>query len=229
MGQDENLNRECRRHVKQNATDLTYQQIKQKILAGEYAPAQRLIETSLAEDLGRGRHNVRAALDRLHTEGLVQIEPNRGATVKSLDLAEVLDILIAREALEAEVAYLAAERIEANQIQRLAACLDVMQEALREGGYDRYSATNKIFHQIIYEASGNQTMLQLVTSLRQRLARLQIRIILIPGRTEQTIAEHEAIFQALQAHDASAAKRAARAHLRSLRAAIQKAWQLIQL
>jgi DNA-binding GntR family transcriptional regulator len=215
--------------VKQNATDLTYQQIKQKILAGEYAPAQRLIETSLAEDLGRGRHNVRAALDRLHTEGLVQIEPNRGATVKSLDLAEVLDILIAREALEAEVAYLAAERIEANQIQRLAACLDVMQEALREGGYDRYSATNKIFHQIIYEASGNQTMLQLVTSLRQRLARLHIRIILIPGRTEQTIAEHEAIFQALQAHDASAAKRAARAHLRSLRAAIQKAWQLIQL
>jgi DNA-binding GntR family transcriptional regulator len=229
MGQDENLNRECRRHVKQNATDLTYQQIKQKILAGEYAPAQRLIETSLAEDLGRGRHNVRAALDRLHTEGLVQIEPNRGATVKSLDLAEVLDILIAREALEAEVAYLAAERIEANQIQRLEACLDAMREALREAEYDRYSATNKIFHQIIYEASGNQTMLQLVTSLRQRLARLQIRIILIPGRTEQTIAEHEAILQALQAHDASAAKRAARAHLRSLRAAIQKAWQLIQL
>jgi DNA-binding GntR family transcriptional regulator len=61
------------------------------------------------------------------------------------------------------------------------------------------------------------------------LARLQIRIILIPGRTEQTIAEHEAILQALQARDASAAKRAARAHLRSLRAAIQKAWQLIQL
>jgi DNA-binding GntR family transcriptional regulator len=229
MGQDENLNRECRRHVKQNATDLTYQQIKQKILAGEYAPAQRLIETSLAEDLGRGRHNVRAALDRLHTEGLVQIEPNRGATVKSLDLAEVLDILIAREALEAEVAYLAAERIEANQIQRLEACLDAMREALREAEYDRYSATNKIFHQIIYEASCNRTMLQLVTSLRQRLARLQIRIILIPGRTEQTIAEHEAILQALQARDASAAKRAARAHLRSLRAAIQKAWQLIQL
>jgi DNA-binding GntR family transcriptional regulator len=168
-------------------------------------------------------------LDRLHTEGLVQIEPNRGATVKSLDLAEVLDILIAREALEAEVAYLAAERIEANQIQRLEACLNAMREALREAEYDRYSATNKIFHQIIYEASGNQTMLQLGTSLRQRLARLQIRIILIPGRTEQTIAEHEAIFQALQAHDASAAKRAARAHLRSLRAAIQKAWQLIQL
>lgn len=228
MARNENLNKERRRNVKRNVTDLAYQQIKQKILDGGYAPAQRLIETSLAEDLGVGRHNVRAALDRLQADGLIEIEPNRGATVKSFDLSEVLDILIAREALEAEVTYLAAGRIEATQIQRLEACLEIMRDALGQGDYDRYSATNKTFHQIIYEASGNQTMPQLITSLRQRLARLQIRVILVPGRTEQSLAEHEAIYQALQAHDAFAAKDAARAHLKSLRVNIQKAWQLIQ-
>ncbi|MCB0167586.1 MAG: GntR family transcriptional regulator [Anaerolineae bacterium] len=228
MARNENLNSEHRLDVKRNLTDLTYQQIKQRILNGEYAPAQRLIETSLAEDLGVGRHNVRTALDRLQADGLVQIEPNRGATVKSFELSEVLDILMAREALEAEVTYLAAGRIEAAQIQHLAECLDIMRDALRQGDYDRYSAINKAFHQIIYAASGNQTMPELIVLLRQRLARLQIRTILVPGRTEQSLAEHEAIYQALQAHDASAAKDAARAHLKSLRVNIQKAWQLIQ-
>lgn len=206
-----------------------YYQIKQKILDGEYAPSQRLIETSLAQDLGVGRHKVRAALERLHADGLVQIEPNRGATVKSLELSEVLDILIAREALEAGVAYLAAERIEANQIQQLEECLNTMRGALDEGDYDLYSATNKRFHQIIYEASGNQTMPELISSLRQRLARLQLRAILIPGRIEKSLLEHEATLQALRAQDAAAAERAARAHMSGLRMAIQKAWQLIRV
>jgi DNA-binding GntR family transcriptional regulator len=206
-----------------------YEQIKQKIIAGEYAPSQRLVETNLAQDLGVGRYKVRAALDRLHSEGLVQIEPNRGATVKSLELTEVLDILTAREALEAGVTYLAAVRIGANQIQQLEECLEIMRKALREGEYDRYSATNKRFHQVIYEASGNETLPELIISLQQRLVRLQLRAILIPGRPEKSLAEHEAIFQALQAHDADAAERAARAHQSSLRTAIQKAWQLIRL
>jgi DNA-binding GntR family transcriptional regulator len=205
-----------------------YHQIKQKILDGEYAPSQRLIETSLAQELGVGRHKIRAALDHLQADGLVQIEPNRGATVKSLELAEVLDILVAREALEGGVAYLAAERVEANQIQQLAECLEIMRKALDEGAYDLYSATNKSFHQIIYDASGNQTMPQLIDSLRQRLARLQLRSILIPGRAKQSLAEHNAILQAMQTQDAPAAERAARAHLSGLRKAIEKAWQLVR-
>lgn len=176
-----------------------------------------------------GRHKVRAALDRLHSDGLVQIEPNRGATVKSLDLVDVLDILIAREALEAGVAYLAAARIEASQLQQLEECLDIMRAALREGEYDRYSATNRRFHQVIYEASGNKTLPELIISLQQRLVRLQLRAILIPGRSEKSLAEHEAISQALQAQAAAAAEHAARAHLSSLRMAIQKACQLIRL
>lgn len=209
--------------------DPAYEQIKQKILDGEYAPAQRLIETNLSQELGVSRHKVRAALDRLHSDGLVHIEPNRGATVMSLELSEVLDILMAREVLEAGVAYLAAEQIKARHIDRLEECLDAMREALNMGEYEQYSATNRLFHQVIYEASGNETMPQLINTLQQRLARLQIRTILIPGRTEQSIGEHEAIFQALQAHDASATDRAARAHMRSLRAAIDKAWQLVRV
>jgi DNA-binding GntR family transcriptional regulator len=215
--------------MSKNVDDSAYEQIKQKILDGQYAPAQRLIETNLSQELGVSRHKVRAALDRLHLDGLIHIEPNRGATVMSLELPEVLDILRAREVLEAGVTHLAAEQIEASQIDRLEECLHTMREALNIGEYEQYSATNKLFHQIIYEASGNETMPQLINGLRQRLARLQLRSILIPGRTEQSIGEHEAIFQALQTHDAMAADQAARAHMRGLRVAIDRAWQLVRL
>ncbi len=215
--------------MKKNAADLAYEQIKQKILDGEYAPSQRLVETNLAQELGLGRHNVRSALDRLHKDGLVHIEPNRGATVKSVELEEVLDILMAREILEGGVAFLAAERINADQVKQLEDCLNIMKGALQNGEYELYSSKNKVFHQIFYEASGNQTMPQLINLLRQRLARLQMRTILIPGRTDQSIGEHEAIFQALQAQDCPAADQAARAHMSNLRITIQKNWQLIRL
>ena len=215
--------------MNKNVDDPAYEQIKQKILDGEYTPAQRLIETNLAQDLGVSRHKVRAALDRLHLDGLVHIEPNRGATVRSLELPDVLDILRAREVLEAGVASLAAKQITAAQIDQLEDCLNTMREALNTGEYEQYSTTNKIFHQIIYEASGNETMPQLINVLRQRLARLQFRTILIPGRTEKSIQEHEALFLALQARDAASADQAARAHMIGLRGAIEKAWQLVRL
>ncbi|MCA9960745.1 MAG: GntR family transcriptional regulator, partial [Anaerolineales bacterium] len=93
--------------INKNVDDPAYEQIKQKIIDGEYAPTQRLVEANLSQELGVSRHKVRAALERLHLDGLVHIEPNRGATVMSLELPEVLDILMAREVLEGGVAYLA--------------------------------------------------------------------------------------------------------------------------
>jgi DNA-binding GntR family transcriptional regulator len=206
-----------------------YHQIKQKILDGEYAPAQRLVETSLAEDLGVSRHKIRAALNRLQADDLVEIEPNRGATVKSLELSEVVDIFMAREALEAGVAHLAAERIAAKQIEELAVCLETMRVALETEDFEGYSATNKIFHQIIYQASGNQTLPQLINLLRERLVRFQLRSILIPGRREKSWAEHEAIFEALQKGNALTAEQAARAHVSGIRKAIEQAWKLVGL
>ena len=214
--------------MKKNAADIAYQQIKQKIMNGEYVPAQRLIESTLAEELDVGRHHVRSALDRLQSDGLVHIEPNRGASVKSLDLDEVIDILTARGFLEAGVAQLAADHISADQIGQLEFCIKEMRTALDNGDYDLYSATNKRFHHTIYESSGNETMPQMINSLRQRLARLQFRTILIPGRTERSLKEHEAICRALQSRDATAAAHAASQHIHCLKTAIEQSWQLVR-
>src|SRR5690606_26223759 len=73
-----------------------------------------------------------------------------------------------------------------------------------------------MFHQKVYEASGSRTIPDLIKTLRLRLARLQLRTILIPGRSEGSLAEHVAIYEALRARDADAAAAAARGHVASL-------------
>src|SRR5690606_20313746 len=61
-----------------SSADEAYERLKRGILDGEYLPSQRLVESKLADALGVSRHNVRVALDRLHSDGLVVLEPNRG-------------------------------------------------------------------------------------------------------------------------------------------------------
>jgi len=206
-----------------------YEAIRQRIVDGEYYPSQRLVEAQLAQSLGFSRHNVRTALDRLHTDGLVRIAPNRGATVATLSLEEALDILRAREALEAEAARMAAQRISDEQIAELGDYVETMRQALASSKWDEYSTTNVMFHQKVYEASGSRTIPDLIKTLRLRLARLQLRTILIPGRSEGSLAEHVAIYEALRARDADAAAAAARGHVASLSRAVESAWSLVRL
>jgi len=203
--------------------------VRQKIIDGEFYPSQRLIEAQLSQSLGFSRHNVRTALDRLASDGLVRLEPNRGATVATLSLEDALDSLVAREALEVAVTRLATERITDEQLAQMAEFVKAMRQALADEQYDEYSATNVRFHQLIHGAAGNNTMPELIRTLRLRMSRLQLRSILIPGRSEKSIAEHEAIYEALKKRDADAAGAAAGEHLRSLRSAITKAWNLVKL
>ncbi|HEX7003644.1 MAG TPA: GntR family transcriptional regulator [Trueperaceae bacterium] len=210
-----------------SATDVAYERIREKIVEGEFRPSQRLVEATLAENLGVSRHNVRVALGRLQSDGLVRIEPNHGATVATLGLEDTLDILVAREALEAEVARLAAERVSAAELEQLEACLRTMKLSLEQSEFENYSKTNRTFHQIIYRASGNGTMPELIALLRLRMARLHVRTILIPGRSDKSLAEHTGILDALREGDADGAEAALRTHMKSLREAIRKAWNLV--
>lgn len=211
-----------------HAPDAAYAGVRDRIVRGEYLPSQRLVEAQVAEDLGVGRHAVRQAFARLQAEGLVTLEPNRGATVAAISLEDALDTLEARAYLEGAAAALAAERIADEELGVLEARLDELRTALRDQAFDRYSETNRRFHAIIYAASRNRSLPQLIEVLKTRLARLHLRTVLIPGRSERSLAEHEAIFAAIAAHDAAAAETAARAHITGLRATVERSWDLVR-
>ncbi|MBO8140799.1 MAG: GntR family transcriptional regulator [Firmicutes bacterium] len=210
-----------------NRIDSVYNKIREGILAGKYAPSQHLVEAQLAQEYGVGRHIVRLALERLDATGLVTIEPNRGAIVARLTLEEAIDILLAREVLEGAAARLAADRISDEALDRLAELIAQMRAALDNRDYDCYTETNVQFHKVIYDACGSRKIPELIASLRARVVRYQFRTALIPGRAEQSLAEHGAIYESLRVRDGRKAEEAMRTHIAMLRQTLQEAWELL--
>jgi DNA-binding GntR family transcriptional regulator len=137
------------------------------ILTGEYGPDERLVEEQLAERLGVNRTPVRQALAMLEAEGLVEVTPNRGATVCSFSVEDVWDIYHLRAALEGHAARRAAGRITPGELARLRDLTEEM-EGLAGRFEDHEEETralvglNQEFHGIIVEASRNKRLHRLI-------------------------------------------------------------------
>lgn len=111
--------------------ETAYQQLKHDILEGIYTPRQRLVETDIAAQLNISRATLRVVLTRLQHEGLVEMQPNRGAhQVRALSVEEAAEILQAREALEGLAASLAAEKVADEQLLVLRDLVAEMEETL---------------------------------------------------------------------------------------------------
>ena len=208
--------------LRPSRSQAAYQQLKADIMRGIYAPNQRLIEADLTRDLMVSRVTARAVLLRLQQEGLVEMEANRGARVRAFTRDEAINILRVREVLEGLAASLAASRGSAEQLAELAHIVEGMEHAIVAGDLLGYSALNGRFHGTIHEAAADDTLARSLAALHFPLVRYRFRTVLSPGRKEVSLAEHRAIFLAIQARDAEAAERAARHHVAQVRAALAK-------
>lgn len=144
------------------------ERLRALILTGAYGPEERLIEEQLAERLGVSRTPVREALAMLEVEGLVEIAPNRGATVCSFSTEDVRDVYDLRAVLEGHAARRAAGRIEATELVRLWELAGEMEGlAGRFEDHDEevrvLVALNQEFHCTIVAASRNRRLGHLIT------------------------------------------------------------------
>jgi DNA-binding GntR family transcriptional regulator len=206
--------------------EATYQQLKRDIMEGIYMPRQRLIETELTQVLGVSRATLRAALIRLQHEGFVEIQPNRGAQVRSFSVEEATRILQVREVLEGLAAALAAERATTAQLAELRDVVAAMEQTLATDDLLGHLPLVGHFHQRIIEAAGNEVIDQFLDMLRAPLIRHQFRVILVPGRKDESLAEHREILTHLERRDAAAAEQAMRRHIAKLRHSLQQASRL---
>jgi DNA-binding GntR family transcriptional regulator len=190
-----------------------YRRLREGIASGQFHPNERLVEASVATQLGVGRTAVRAALVRLDQEGLVTLEPNRGARVRLISDREALEIEEVRATLEAMLTRRAATRATPSDLRELRHVVVEMRLRVEKKDAIGYSDLNARFHQRIWAAADHATASRLVGSLKSQSIRLQYQTILRPGRTERSLHEHEAIFSALKAHDPDAAEAAMLAHL----------------
>jgi len=191
-----------------------YGELRDAIVSGRFQPNQRLVEAELTGLFHAGRTSIRSALTRLHQEGLVTREQNRGARVRLISDREAVEIEQVRIALEKLLARMAGERIDGAALAALDGTAQAMRDRLDQGDAIGYSELNAQFHQRIWEAADHEVAAKLLVSLKSQSIRFQYRTMLRPGRTEESMREHEAILAALRAHDADACEAAMADHLR---------------
>jgi DNA-binding GntR family transcriptional regulator len=185
--------------------------ILERILNGTYRPGERLVETRIAAELGTSQAPVREALRDLELLRFAESEPFRGARVREVSHAEVIEIYPVRAAIEEVAAQEAATRL-GGEVDTLAAELDAMHEAADADDLHALVEHDVAFHRLIVEASGNRVLFETWLSLR-----IEARTIVTALRTGldgHDIAErHRPVLEALRARDPGLAGTALRRHI----------------
>jgi GntR family transcriptional repressor for pyruvate dehydrogenase complex len=211
-----------------------------EIRSGRWQPGDRIpTELELMARFGVSRAPVREAMQSLHLLGIVDVSPRRGATVRALPVASVIDLAILsgamgrersvdavfefRDAMDAAIGELAAANASDAEIEKLRTILVANMSAVARG--DRVEARNidVRFHAAIAEASGNLVFQAVAHAVSGLLVEFRRMTGGIPGAAEASVSEHREIFNALAVHDAVAARRASERHIRNTRARYESA------
>src|ERR1044072_5523479 len=187
--------------------------LRQAIVRGDMAPAQRLGENELAEQFDVTRASIRAALIDLASDGLVERIRNRGSRVRVVSVEEAVAITECRMVLEGLCAAKAAVEAGEEQLTELADLGTAMSKAVADGEPMTYSRLNHELHARIREISGQQVAGELLERLNAQLVRHRFQLALRPGRPQQSLSEHLALIEATGARDPQAAEAAVRTHL----------------
>lgn len=190
--------------------------LREAIVGSVLAPGARLGEQALAKRLGVSRVPLREAFRVLAGEGLVLIQPNRGAVVSERSEGELRELFAVRSLFESEAARLLARSRPQPALDALHAMIVDMKRAVRAGRHDEYAHIAARFHDLTVAACGNGLIGQLYDRIRTNLRRYQMMMADLPGSPAKSIREHETILAAIRSGRAAAAARAAGMHVGEL-------------
>ena len=185
--------------------DVVFQTLRQAILRGELKPGERLMEIHLAQKLGVSRTPVREAIRKLELEGLVLMIPRKGAVVAEITISDLEDVLEVRMALEELAMKHACRRITKEQLDGLEQLAAVFSESLNGDDVGACAQADMLFHDAIYEATGNNRLIQILNNLREQMYRYRMEYLKDRHSHAQLLKEHEEILNALKCHDEKSA------------------------
>lgn len=197
--------------------ELVYEELRNLILSGEIKPGTRMMEIELADSMGVSRTPIREAIRKLEKEGLVTIEPRKGAYVSTISMNDIVNILQIRGTLEGLAAMLAATRIKEIELMKLKEASQAFDRAVEEGNTKEMISNDTLFHHIIVEASGNDLLIKMVTDLQEIVLRFRYLYYKDFKRAEKMPPEHANILRAIETGSGETARSAAEFHINSLR------------
>ena len=196
--------------------------LRARIFDGALAPGSFIDEVALCAELAISRTPLREALKVLAAEGLVRHEPRRGSFVSQVteqDLDEIFPVIALLEgrcALEAT----------GNATDADIAALETLHTSLQQHAAAKritdYYAVNYAIHEAIITLANNRWLAQVIADLRKILKLARLQQLHAPGRLEQSLNEHLAVFAAIKARDGEAADATMRTHLLRQRDALRE-------
>lgn len=187
-----------------------YHRLLDALREGRLNPGDRLRETELAERFGVSRTPVREAIRQLEADGIVAHVPRQGASIRTLDYAEVMDLYEMRAVLEGTAARLAARAASDIEIEEL---FDMNRALADTGNTPEAFVLNRQFHAAMLDAAKNRFLTRSITSLQKALMILGPTTLTEPDRAAKAVEEHFGVLDAIRARDGVLAEAAMRAHI----------------
>lgn len=199
----------------ESVVDLAVAEIRLRIRNGDFAPGQRLVAAEISTTLQISGGPIREALTRLAGEGLVDIQPHRGAVVRAQSPEDIIEIFELREMIEGLAARLAARAVASGRgdASAMLEAASRCQALAEEPDFFGYARANHDFHEAIYQLSGKTKVTILARQLSDQIDRLNNRRLARVSVLVQSAIEHNAIAAAISSGNEQEAEATMRNHV----------------
>jgi DNA-binding GntR family transcriptional regulator len=203
-----------------NTTAIIYQALLKKLVGKDLPPGRKINQQVLAKELNTSRTPIVKALHKLETQGLVEHNPNKGFYVHKLNVRELLDLWVLREALDTMIATELTDTLDGEQVRRLENIFKDFADGSKEVSPEAYRQADQEFHGLMFEFSENE-LAKRVNEYFQIFSRSTIAGLIREPR--ETLPEHMAIIQSLKNNDKKAARDAVVAHIDKTKVFLEEA------
>lgn len=202
--------------------DVVFHTLREAILKGELKPGERLMELQLAAKLGVSRTPIREAIRMLEQEGLAVTIPRKGAEVAKMTEKDMEDVLQIRDALDELAASIACEQITKEELDDLKNTMHAFEESTQTGDLKRIAEADVRFHDIIYKATGNPKLENMLSNLREQMYRYRVEYLKDEKNYPVLVREHSEIVEGLLKKDKHKVTEAMHKHVKNQVTAVKE-------
>jgi DNA-binding GntR family transcriptional regulator len=190
-----------------------YESLKKSILHGKLRGGQRLIEETLANQIGISRTPVREAFHKLERDDLVTRLPKGGFAVREFTKEDVEEIFGIRSALESYASYLASLHITLEKVSQLEKKVKELEDALEKRDDEKFIQLNTEFHDLIYKSCKSKKLIEMINNFRDYFYRYRSALIHTEKGMNYSIEDHRRMLEAMKKKNPRLVERLVRNHL----------------
>jgi len=198
---------------KKSLREVVYDSLKKSILHGKLKAGQRLIEETLANQIGISRTPVREAFHKLERDDLVSRLPKGGFAVREFTKEDVQEIFGIRIALESYAAYLAAIHITVDKISTLEHKVTESENALKKRENERAVQLHTEFHDLLYKSCKSKKLIEMINNFRDYFYRYRSALLHAPEGFKTSASDHQQMIEAMKEKNPKLVESLVRSHL----------------